>query len=210
MNEKTKMTIHRALAELKLIDAKITKQTNEIIPSGYYQKGKLVGGYMTDEQFNAQAISNFDSVTDLIKRKSLIKTAIVSTNSKTTVRIGRAEMTIADAITNKANIVLMKNLALALRAKHAKAVGELNKNNEIVDANVHRLLEATFGKENVKVGKEDVESVRKPYLDANTFHLLDPIKVEEKIQAIEQEVALFEAEVDAALSEINAVTFIEF
>lgn len=210
MREKTRMTIHRALAELKLIDAKITKQTNDIIPTAYYQKGKLIAGYMKEEEFIALANSQYDSVTDLIKRKSLIKTAIVLANAKTIVRVGEVDMTIADAITNKASIQLKKNLTNSLRMKHQKAVADLNKNNEIVDANVQRLLEATFGKENVKVGKEDVEAVRKPYLDANTFHLLNPLDIEKRIEAIEKEVSLFEAEVDAALSEINAVTFIEF
>ena len=96
-----------------------------------------------------------------------------------------------------------------LKQRHLQAVGELNKHNEAVNANVQRILEATFGKENVKVGKEDVESVRKPYMDANEFHLFDPLKVAEKVEAMEKEVGDFEMEVDAVLSEINAVTFIE-
>jgi hypothetical protein len=74
---------------------------------------------------------------------------------------------------------------------------------------VQSILEATFGKENVKAGKDDVESVRKPYMEANEFHLFDPLSVDSKIEALEKEIGDFEAEVDAVLSEINAITIIE-
>lgn len=204
-----KMTIHRALSELKLIDAKIEKQIQEVMPSGVYQKGKLVEGYITEADFEKNAKSKFDSVTDLIARKTQIKSAIVDANGKTQVTVAEKQMTIADAINFKTVVKFKKKLIDTLKAKHRQAVGALNKNNELVNANVQRILEATFGKENVKVGKEDVEAVRKPYLEANEFHLFDPLKVDETVEKMEKEIGEFEAEVDAVLSEINAVTFIE-
>lgn len=204
-----KMTIHRALAELKLIDAKIEKQINEVVPSGIVQKGKLVNGYVQEHEFEKYAISKFDSVKALIERKHKIKSGIVLTNSKTMVTIGKASMTISDAINFKKIIEQKKKLIVALKSKHQAAVADLNRQNEIVNANVQKLLEATFGKENVKVGKEDVDAVRKPFLDANEYHLVDPLKVDNIVDNLEKEVSEFEAEVDAVLSEINAVTFIE-
>ena len=205
-----KMTIHRGLSELKLIDAKIEKQVAEVIPSGIYQKGKLVEGYIAEADFEKNAKSKFDSVNDLIARKNKIKSAIVTANGVTQVKVGEKEMSIADAINFKAVIKFKKKLIETLKAKHRQVVGALNKNNELVNQNVQRILEATFGKENVKVGKDDVEAVRKPYLEANEFHLFDPLKVDETVEKLEKEVSEFEAEVDAILSEINAVTFIEF
>lgn len=204
-----KMTIHRALSELKLIDAKIDKQTGEIIPSSFAQKGKLIMGYMTEEAFEKEAQSKYDSVVDLIDRKLKIKSAIVKANGSTTVTIAGKVMTIADAINFKAIVLKKIQLVNRLRAMHNKALGDLNKNNEIVEQNVQRLLEATFGKENVKVGNGDVDAVRKPYMEANTFHLFDPLKVVAKLEAMEKEVSDFQSEVDATLSEINATTFIE-
>lgn len=210
MNDKTKMTIHRALSELKLIDAKIEKAITEIIPTAFYQKDKLIGGFQTAEDFNLIAQSRYDSVCDLIKRKTLIKSAIVAVNGITRVTVATKEMTIADAITFKGTIEFKKKLIHSLKQKYVKCVGDMNSNNTIVEGNVQRLLEATFGKENVKVSKEDVDAVRKPFLEANTFHLLDPLDIAKKIVEMEKEVADFEADVDATLSEINAVTFIEF
>lgn len=205
-----RMTIHRALSELKLIDTKIEKQISEIIPTAYYQKDKPIMGYMKAEEFSTAAQSKYDSALDLIKRKVSIKSAIVAQNAITIVDVGAAKMTIADAITFKAVIEFKKKLIYALKQKHVKAVSEMNSNNNIVENNVQRLLEATFGKENVKVSKEDVDAVRKPFLDANIFTLLDPLDVTKKLESLEKEVFDFEAEVDAVLSEINAVTFIEF
>jgi len=205
-----KMTIHRALSELKLIDAKIEKQINEVLPSGILQKGKLVNGYIQETEFEKAAKSKYDSVNDLINRKNQIKSAIVAANGVTQVKVAEKQMTIADAINFKAVIKFKKKLIETLKQRHKQAVGELNKHNEAVNQNVQRILEATFGKENVKVGKEDVEAVRKPYLEANEFHLFDPLKVDETVEKLEKEVSEFEAEVDAVLSEINAITIIEF
>lgn len=206
---KQKMTIHRALSELKLIDSKIEKQINEIVPSGIYQKGKLINNYVKEEDFSTSAKSKFDSVNDLIARKNAIKSAIVEANGVTKVKVSEKEMTIADAINFKAVVKFKKKLIETLKARQQQAVAQLNQQNTVVEQNVQRILEATFGKENVKAGKEDVESVRKPYMDANEFHLFDPLKVAEKVEAMEKEVGDFEMEVDAVLSEINAVTFIE-
>ena len=205
-----KMTIHRALSELKLIDAKIEKQINEVLPSGIMQKGRLVNGFMQESEFEKNAKSKFDSVNDLIDRKNKIKSAIVTANGITPVTVSEKKMTIADAINFKALIKFKKKLIETLKARHKQAVGELNKHNEAVEANVQRILEATFGKENVKVGKDDLEAVRKPYMDANEFHLVDPLKVDSTVEKLEKEITEFEAEVDAVLSEVNATTIIEF
>lgn len=207
--EKQKITIHRGLAELKLIDAKIEKQISEIEPTGFYQKDKLINNVIKLEDFEKSAQSKYDSVIDLIKRKNTIKSAIVKANNTTPVKVGTKTMSIADAINYKTAIQFKKKLADSLKAKQNKMIATVNNSNTIVEANVQKILEATFGKENVKAGKDDVESVRKPYMEANEFHLFDPIKVGSLVEQLELEVSEFEMEVDAALSEINAVTFIE-
>lgn len=207
--EKQKMTIHRALSELKLIDSKIEKQIAEIVPTGIFQKGKLINGFMQEKDFEEAAKSKYQSVTDLIGRKNAIKSAIVQANGITQVTVGEKQMTIADAINFKAVVKFKKQLVARLKQLHQGAVANLNKNNEIVEQNVQNLLAAALGKDSVKADAKDVDSIRKPFLDANEFHLFDPLEVAKKVEAMEQEVGNFEMEVDAALSEINAVTFIE-
>lgn len=207
--EKTKMTIHRALSELKLIDAKIEKQISEINPVGIFQKDKLINGYTKEEDFKTSAISKFQSVSDLIKRKSDIKSAIVLANGTTKVKVGEREMTIADAINFKAVVKFKYQLISKLKQSHLNSAANLQKNNQIVEDNVQKLLEYTFGKESTKVNENDMNAVRKPYIEANSWHLFDPLDVLKKVEEMEKEVSEFEMEVDAALSEINATTFIE-
>jgi hypothetical protein len=205
-----KMTIHRGLAELKLIDAKIGKQIEQTIPSGIKQKDKKVFNVIEEEEFAKKAQSGYDSVLTLIDRKNKIKCAIVKKNADTIVKIGDNEMTIADAINFKTLIDFKKQLIYSMRQKHNKALSDLEKNNAIVDQNCQRVIEVTFGKDNVRVQPSDIESVKKPFMEQNQYHLVDPLKIDDKLNELEKDVITFETEVDAVLSEINAITIIEF
>jgi len=203
-----KMTLHRALSELKLIDSKIEKATSEILPVGWKQEGKLVNGVMQEEEFTRLAKSRYDSVIDLLNRKKEIKSAIVAANAKTQVRIGDKTMSIADAITMKAGMALKKKFVEVLKSRYNGTLGSINKNNELVNQNLQRILEAAMGKDNVKTNKEDVDAISKPYLTSNQFSLFDPLEIGKKIEELEREITSFESEVDATLSEANATTFI--
>lgn len=208
--EKQKMTIHRALTELKLIEAKIEKKILEVTPCGIKQKDKLVNGFIKEEDFKTSATSAYDSVTDLIARKCKIKSEIVKANSLTTVKVGGVDMTIAEAINFKAVVIYKKKLIEKLKSGQQKAVGEMNKHNEIVEKNVQAIVEAAMGKDNANQKTDTATEIRKQYINANEFILVDPLIVADKITVLEEEVSKFEADVDAALSEINATTFIEF
>lgn len=205
-----KVTIHRALSELKLIGAKIQKGIDELNPSGIVQKDKLVNGVYPKDEFERKAKESFQSVTDLIDRRNRIKSAIVRANGVTVVKIASEEMTIADAINLKAVIGLKKSIIETLKKRHNAAKANLEKNNTQVDANALQLAQVALGKQGIKIGDNDAQAVIDPFLKANKFELVDPIGVENKVSEMEKKIGDFEAEVDAVLSEINAVTFIEF
>jgi hypothetical protein len=206
---KTKMTIHRALSELKLIDAKIAKSIREVQPVGIHQKGKLINGHIKQEDFATNAKSKSDSIEALFNNKVAIKTAIVESNTKTKVTVAGKEYSVADAITFKSVIATKKQYIDILKNINTRTIGELNKNNEIVNSNIQKILEASLGKDNVKTSGTEVDAIRKPFMEANEFHLFDPLELTKKIEALDNEVTQFEAEVDATLSESNAVTLIE-
>lgn len=203
-----KMTLHRALAELKLLDARIEKQISELIPVGIRQKDKSIG-HVTPTDFSSAAKAKAESINDLITRKTLIKTAIVAANAVTTLKIGEKEMTIADAINQKNVMGLKKTYVNHLKLQYRATVAALNKNNEKVEENLQKILEATFGKDSTKVNPEDMAAVKKPYMDMNQYELYDPLNIVANIESLEKEIASFEMEVDAALSETNAITLIE-
>ena len=210
--ETQKMTIHRALAELKLIDSRIEKAIASIEPTGVMQNGKLVGGFYQKEDFEKSAKANLQSVLDLIERKNKIKSAIVSANGITTVTVAGKTMTIADAINFKAVIIFKKNLIATLSKKHNAIKSKFTTENEkvyTVALENAKIMIGKQGDDKVKPTDEDVKAIVEPFVKRNEFHLIDPLKVEELTEAMQTEVNNFEVEVDAVLSEINAITVIE-
>lgn len=207
------MTIHRALAELKLIDSKIEKAISVIEPTGVMQVNKLVNNFYKKEDFENDAKSKFQSVIDLIERKNKIKSAIVTTNGVTEVEISGIKMTIADAINFKSIIVFKKNLIATLIKKHNAIKSKFTIENEKIEKIALENAKIMIGKEGdnkIKPTDEDVKNIIEPFVKRNEFHLVDPLKVEELTEKLQKEVSDFEVEVDAVLSEVNAITIIEF
>lgn len=204
-----KMTIHRALSELKVIDSRIEKAISAIEPTGVAQKDKLVDQLYKKEDFEKGAKAKFQSVSDLIDRKIKIKSAIVKANAVTQVEINGEKMTIAEAINFKQVIDLKKELIASLEQKHRNAKARVEKKNKEVEDNALRLAEAALQKDNVKINDGDAVAITEPYLTKNQYHLIDPLKVDKLLEKLQTEVLDFESEVDAVLSEINAITVIE-
>lgn len=206
------MTIHRALAELKLIDSRIEKAINVVEPTGLMQLGKPVNGFYSKEEFEKDVKSKYQSVTDLIGRKNSIKSAIVKANGITKVNVSGKEMTIADAINFKTVIAVKKDIILQLQRKHNAVKAKFNQENEKINTVALENAKIMIGKQGddrVKPNDEDVKNIVEPFVKRNEFHLVDPLKIEETIEKLQIEVDEFEVEVDAVLSEINALTEIE-
>ena len=208
---KQKMTIHRALVELKLIDSKIEKSINLLNPVGMYQEGKLVDGVTELAEFEKNATSKYQSVTDMIDRKCKIKTAIVAANAVTTVTVNDKTMTIADAITFKTVIEFKKQLIKVLDTRNRNNKALFIKKNEEINAVALNNAKIMLGRQddNAKPTDKDVEEITTPYIKRTEFHFADPLEIEIKIEQLQIEVENFEAEVDAVLSEVNSLTIIE-
>jgi hypothetical protein len=130
MQEKTKMTIHRALSELKLIDAKITKAMQEFTPLGLQRGSSKVNDIHPLEDFSKESVSKYNKITDLMNQKVLIKKLIVDSNAKTRVKINNVEMTVADAITAKDLLKYKENLLSKLENSLRQHEAAINKHNE--------------------------------------------------------------------------------
>lgn len=206
------MTIHRALAELKLIDSRIEKAIASIEPTGVMQANKPVSGFYAKEDFEKSAKANYQSVLDLIERKNKIKSAIVSANGVTTVNVGGKTITIADAINFKAVIVFKKNLIASLLKKHnaikSKFITENEKVHNVALENA-KIMIGKQGDDRVKPTDDDVKAIVEPFVKRNEFHLVNPLNIESLTESLQKEVNEFEVEVDSVLSEINAITVIE-
>lgn len=202
-----KLTLHRALAELKLLDSKITKKIDSLKIVGYKKEDGLVDGNTEAVEFNNNAKSTMDSIRDLLKRKSRIKSAIVKANATTTVTVAGEVMTISDAITKKNNVHLDEALLDHLSSEFRRLSTVVERHNYKVDQDALELIKVTSGKEGDT--SEQSKIIGESFKKTNSVSLVDPLGVEDLIKELETNLDDFKSEVDAVLSEANAVTTIE-
>ncbi|MDR3596247.1 hypothetical protein [Clostridium sp.] len=98
-----KMSIHRGLSELKMLDKRIERSIKESKFVGSKKKSaENVNNTTTSkDKFNESIRREYQSIQALIKRRTEIKRLIVLSNAKTIVTIGDKEYTVAEAIENK-------------------------------------------------------------------------------------------------------------
>lgn len=207
-----KMTIHRGLAELKLIDLRIEKAINAMNPIGINQKDGKVNNFYTKEEFENEATGKYQSVKDLIDRKIKIKSAIVKINGLTEVTVSEKTMTIADAITYRTIIEMKRKLMDKINSSFTSNKAQLEKKNEEVKNVALTNAKIMIGKQDdgtVKATDDDVKAIVEPFIERNEFHFIDPLKAEKLVEKMGIEIDEWETEIDAVLSEINAITLIE-
>jgi len=205
------MTVHKALAELKIIGDRI----NSAISSGIYVRAnkhsnEKINGVSVDE-FKKQIQSSWDKVNDLIKRRNAIKKAVVLSNATVKVKVGDDEYTVAEAIEMKnSGMQYKKELIDVLNNQYIKAIQITEKENgETLQQKAENYVIGLYGSKEGKTAVDEIENTKRQFITNNTFELIDPIKVREKIDTLEKEISEFESEIDAALSCSNSLTTIE-
>ena len=196
------MSIHRALAELKLLDKRISKSIMEsplhCVPRK--KDDKNIGGDTLDE-YKKKIQGSFDSTISLIERREQIKAKIMYSNATTKVTVAGKEMTVAEAIERKNNIKYKQRLLVRLKRDLYLANSQIeDKNSELPDR-LESFLKATLGD---NPSTKEIEAVSKMFVEKNEFMLYDPINIENKINNLEKEIDEFLAEVDFVLSESNS------
>lgn len=205
----TKISIHKALSELKLLDKRIRKSIENFIPLGAKTKTSKVNNFKSEVDFNKDAKEDYQSILDLIQRRKDLKSAIISSNASTEVVVGGIKMKVAEAIDYKQVIDYRKMLLKNLKYSYSGIKASIEDSNAKVEANALSVAKETLKKDNVKIGDNDAVQFTKPYIEYNEFHLVDPLGAEEQIKKLEEEIDNFEAEVDAVLSESNSLTIID-
>lgn len=201
-----KYSIHRALAELKLLDKRITK-TIDNLKVVTYKKGDKLEYNITEEEFKAVVEADMQSVKDLITRRKEIKEKIVKSNAETLVTIAGKEMTVAAAIERKESIKYEKKLAEELKNQLNNLKAIINNRNEQVEYSLERQLGNLTS--NPDADKGLVLTFSEQYRNKEQFALVDPLNIEKVIEELENEIDSFESEVDYVLSTSNAITEIE-
>ena len=204
-----KMTIHKALAELKVLDKRITSSISvQFCVANKHSNEKISGLALKDWKDIAQ--SNYQKANDLIRRNEAIKRAITLSNATTKVKIGDDEYTVAEAIWMKNHGMDSYMMLLrALQNQYGKAKIQCERENgETLEKRADEYIFGLFGSKEKAAG-EEIENLRKTFIESQQYEIVDPIKIAEEIQCLEEKISSFESEVDAALSVSNATTEIE-
>ncbi|EOS48275.1 hypothetical protein C810_01362 [Lachnospiraceae bacterium A2] len=202
------MTVHKALAELKLLDIRIEKA----IAEGVYcvankHSNDKIGGVPLDDYIKIMQ-GGYDKATDFINRQTAIKRAVTLSNAVTKVEISGVEYTRAEAIWMKNHgMEFCKTLMNAMRRQYDKAQMQINlENGKDLEQRAEQYVTAIYGQKEGKTNTADIEKVKADFLKSNQYELVDPLHVLDKIEDLEKKINDFMAEVDSSLSVSNALT----
>lgn len=206
-----KMTVHKALAELKIIDDRI----ENAIRNGVYciankhSNDKIKG--ISVEEFKKTIQGSYDKATALIARRNAIKRAVVLSNACTIIKVNDEELTVAEAIDMKNHgIERDRDLLIEMSEQYSNAQAEIaRQNGRDLEDRAEKYVTGLYGNREGKTNTEEINKTKATYIKQNSYELIDVIKIKEKIEEFEARIAAFEAEVDAALSVSNAITEIE-
>lgn len=205
--EKKQISIHRALAELKRLDGRIIDATNEVKAIAVKRKSadKLNGKPVTEAKKNMQA--TYDKVVSLIEYRDRLKTLVVQSNAETMVTVANEKMTVAQAIERKASIIYESELLRELKSQYAESVKELERHIEELPEKLENYLVNILGNKE-KRSEDEVKLHTETYLRRNEYELVDPLHLKKIIDKLQTKIEEFDSDVDAVLSESNAVTMI--
>lgn len=203
-----KMTVHKALCELKTLDARIDKAIRGSVfvfankHANTKVSGKSVSAYCEEVK------SAYQSACDLIARRDAIKRAVTMSNAITKVTIGGQEYTIAEAIEMKNHGVPMQQKLLDKlnRDNYTARRQADDSNGECLEMRADEYVKSLYGNVDMKGASEEIKKVRADFIAAQTMELVDPISITTEMEKLEKQITTFAVEIDAALSVSNALT----
>lgn len=205
---KERMTIHKGLSELKMLNSRIGELTRSSVFVAAALNGDTKINGLPVAEYKEQLRGNFDRINSLIERRSNIKTAIMLSNAATIVEIAGESMLVVEAIERKNALDYEKYFLSTLKSQFSRANAQVTTENEKLPAKLETYLHNILGDKNVAKA-EDIRSLTELFNETRVYELLDPNQLAKNIPLMEDRLVQFEANVDAALSESNSITYIE-
>lgn len=209
MAVKETMTVHKALAELKVLDKRIMDAMSAatFVANKKNNQEKVCGS--TPSEFSNFAFSSYDKISDLIKRRNAIKDAVNVSNATTEVEINGNKYTVVEAIDKKNHGMMFYTvLRDTMAAQYARAKSEMEKQNSQLQQKAEQFVTGLMGNKETASKNEDYDASVKTYIKSNTVEMIDPLGLEKKIAELDDMINAFMPEVDASLSVSNALTTI--
>lgn len=207
----TEMTVQRALNELKIIDERLSKRLAEFVVIGTKKvsEARVVETRESIVEFENRAKGVLDSVDGLLKRQQELKHAIMTSNATTMIEVAGKTYSVMTAIDRKRTIENEKLVVRHMRDALARAEYKVNQENDKMESYIQRQTNAMAGGDLSSKKDDYIIAFEKSYREQNSWDLVDPLKLRDLIEQREQEISMFELEIDTALTVSNAITKIE-
>lgn len=211
-----KMTITKALSELKVLDNRISSEIRSAVFCNVSKHTMRTLGGKNISDVKAEMQGSYDKIVALINRNNAIKKAVNKANASTIITVGGEQMTIAEAIYMKqTGINHIKYLLNTMTAQYTNTQNILQSNNgDKLTKACETYITGLYGANNNSntVSDETVEVInaaRAKYIEENTYDLIEGVDTAKAIENLKNKIDAFEAEVDAAITVANATTVIE-
>ena len=201
------ITITEALSKLKLIKARIEKETNNAVFVTSIKKGTIPNGFNDISLFEAKAKSQYQSIKDLIEQRNKIKAGIVASNAVTKVTINQIEYTVAEAIERKNSIAFEKSLLNKMNSLYSNSLAMTEKQNMLAQSKLDGLLETSLGKD--KSDPAAIKPISDNFWASNQWINVDPLGLAKQIEDLGNSIQGFLSEIDIRLTIVNSTSSIE-
>lgn len=205
-----KISITRALSELKLLQKRYDKEVSQLEAIAVQHGHTLVkNSSVKPEDFEKAAKAQLQSINALYSRILNIKTKIQQSNAVTVVKIGSKEMTVLEAIIRKSLLDNEKALLKKLQRQVVAANDNFEMATSLNEGKVIKQLEDAMKSSSVKLDPETEKQIKSTVDSLYPIKMIDPCDISKVIKELETSIEDFETNVDFALSESNALTQIE-
>ena len=197
------MTITEALSKVKILEDRYLKslRSSKLVAVKHGPQLRRPYTSYKVEDFEKQAKEQYQSSESLLQNLIKIKNAIAKSNAVTMITIGGKEMTVQEAIILKQFSDLRKKRLSTYKSLLVEATSDLS---EALDENNRLIEKLVTGSD--KSSEEIRKSTEEILSSSKAVSLVDPCKLQDKIEDWETELSDFENNIDFVLSESNAKT----
>ena len=215
----TQISITRALVELKRYDQRISQALQQatfgVTATGTAAKQKVTA-VASNVKFNsvkdAEAAINasLQSVRKLIDNRSALKAAIVKSNAETVLTFSGKQMTVAEAIELKQTVQYLQQFRNQVNSYLTRARNDVAQSDTKLEVAIQNQIQALLGNGDKKTAETEslIETITTAQHNLYKQVIVSEDVVTKTVNDLDAEINAVEAELDFALSEINAKTTI--
>lgn len=213
-----KLLITQALDERQLLVKKIASKVESanFVDAKKRNEEKVYGARVSADEFKKNAEASYQQITDLIERYQQVDAAIVASNATTTLETSYGTFTVAAAISlrnrlraaTSIEMLFESNLENKMAADYEKYLDVTEKKNKALNETAENMRLSILGKESLRKDEKPLEVVNE-YVKENTFEIIDPLGVIQKIEESKTRRSSLLTELETQIKVSNATTFIE-